>query len=839
MKRQKKFIATATAVLLVTVALMGNTVLAQTVEKTGIDAPSVSSTNFTPQRAVASNYVQATNTFSDGGAKYYLLTQDSNKSNTSSVDFKGTTYPIESVQVVTSATDLSTLNFLNANGSAAGKLFNSAGTNATVFIDDGSYVFSLYTGLSGKNNSYVGLKDVDVSAGQESGVILKKTNVSGSKERILLTGRDTYIENITFDGESTNMTTTANRGEAFIFVNGSNSNDSMNLVMRDIIVQNVGASNSPAFSSPKNKAIELFGVPGQSNFENIKLKNIKTTAGLSPLHIEETDNANFKNINIDMNAASAQAYTIKVETGSHHASTTVKGQLASASDQTVIFAGKIDYSSRNNPLDGIYVERYQYDKVEVPTDFNYAVWATMNGNTNRPSFIITKNYPTADAATGQTKFNGVTGPDLVLHDLKDDYWIIDYGSFSASQSSADKKRYIEEELAQILKVMAYTQKNILIPAEGNDPINSETTVGTNKADVPRAPRANIKLVGSEIPGFTVPDGYADYDTNIVAVDNKDDMYTSRDLVPFEDFDNGRTDLTTVSAVNLPTPNGKTVKLYNFDFHEKANYTLNESTKGISAVNPLEDPLEEAKVADDNTTLLEQANRYGTYYTEKQARVKNSSYDTFANCNFTTLARELKIIDKPADNKISVEVTHTLGKDFRTGYTFNNNTEPNRPVTEIDDTQYIWVSGDPSIATISANGTITPVKKGEVTFYLKSTDRHNQGEIERPFDSVRLMIMANTTWKDTEGNVFKREEGTKEAGTISGYTFVETKVAENGNVVHIFKKNVTPEKPNPINPNKGPGAPSTGDLANPLVYLMIISIAGASLLILTKRRKKRK
>ncbi len=49
----------------------------------------------------------------------------------------------------------------------------------------------------------------------------------------------------------------------------------------------------------------------------------------------------------------------------------------------------------------------------------------------------------------------------------------------------------------------------------------------------------------------------------------------------------------------------------------------------------------------------------------------------------------------------------------------------------------------------------------------------------------------TNWVDEDGNVLAppvTDEDTKEPGSIDGYTFVETKTDDDGNVTHVFKKN---------------------------------------------------
>lgn len=57
----------------------------------------------------------------------------------------------------------------------------------------------------------------------------------------------------------------------------------------------------------------------------------------------------------------------------------------------------------------------------------------------------------------------------------------------------------------------------------------------------------------------------------------------------------------------------------------------------------------------------------------------------------------------------------------------------------EDNTYYLASSDPTVATISQDGTITPIGEGEVTIVAKAKDKFNYGEIEKPFAIIKFAV----------------------------------------------------------------------------------------------------
>ena len=90
-------------------------------------------------------------------------------------------------------------------------------------------------------------------------------------------------------------------------------------------------------------------------------------------------------------------------------------------------------------------------------------------------------------------------------------------------------------------------------------------------------------------------------------------------------------------------------------------------------------------------------------------------------------------------------------------------------------------------------------KGTIPGYeFVTTVVDKDGNVQHIFKKVspRIPTVNRTTiWTDENGNPLKpTEEGTVEAGKISGYEFVRTVIDENGNVRHIFRKVTKPVTP---------------------------------------------
>ena len=58
---------------------------------------------------------------------------------------------------------------------------------------------------------------------------------------------------------------------------------------------------------------------------------------------------------------------------------------------------------------------------------------------------------------------------------------------------------------------------------------------------------------------------------------------------------------------------------------------------------------------------------------------------------------------------------------------------------IDDLTAQWISSHPKVASIDEMGRLQSHSEGKVTIYLKARDGNNNGEIEKPFDSIELTV----------------------------------------------------------------------------------------------------
>ena len=668
--------------------------------------------SFTP-RHTENTYVEATNTFSGENVKYYLLTHDAAKQTLTEVTYAGTVYPLESVTVVAADDfDFKSLDFKNKDGTMT-KLLNYtvASKDYTIFFDDGIYNntdSTDYTGLSKENASYVGLNK---AANGDPAVVISKNprsgtgnaNIDGKMERWIFMHKNIYIENLRFDAKGKDMYPVGggsgsskvpqNRGEYFFTITGGGVEKGCDgFVMRDVVLENIGADSSteyPAFwgvdTRNKNIAINVLYNPGRVNIENLKVRNIKTTEGYGILQSEYVDDLFYKNIELDASAANVKSRSIKIE----QSGTQTAGQATyvAPENQGVVFSGNINLPA-SEMHNHIYVQDYRYKYVKAPADFRYAAWNMSNGTYFNAAFEMHKNRP-------------ATADNRALQDLEDHYWVVN--------ANADAPVTIEEQLKDILTVINYAKM-------------PDTT--------PRAPQANIKLVTqTTIPSFTVPDGFAAMNTQIVAVKEYTALYDAKELVP----------VAQDAFITLPASNN--VKLYNFDFHENAKITMHEAVQGITALNAdmLNDPLQTSDLGGAAYP------KYETYALNlpSAARVSNSSKDfSFVNCKFTVLAKSIQIGNAPPDKTLTTGQDWSLQALFLSGYSLGTITDiAGNP---IDNQDVIWVSGDPAIASVDANGLVHAVANGTVKIYLKAIDSNNGGEIEKPFDAVDLIIKRPAT-----------------------------------------------------------------------------------------------
>ncbi len=773
---------------------------ASTTQKPG-KAPA-SNGDFTPVHGA--DYVDATNTFTDGDPLYYLATHDPDKESLTEIEYNGKTYPLQGVAVVPDSFDFST-----QEASDGAKIFAHNGpSNITIFFDEGVYNDELtthYTAFSRPNNSYVGLVNGTVTISRDP-----RTSpgvVDGLMERYLLYHKNLYFENLIFDGKNCDMVPVTyrdgssypkNRGEALIFINGSHNRGADGLVMRNIVIQNVGDGNHDnnmqyfwgwplEGTMRKNVAINIIYNPGQVNLENITIQNVETDHYLGVVSVQDSSDTYLKNIYINMGAAPNDTVPIKVETTSGNVGA---GPALDYPNHKTVMQNITVTNVADPAYDMIYVQDYRYNYVSVPDNYRFAAWNISNGHTSAPAFVVYKNLIPATN-------------NIAIHDINDGYWVVDANSEDVS---------IEKQLSDILSVINYTDDNV--PSA-------------------KAPRAYIKMYSSEeIPKFKVPDGYSEMEVHIVAVPTGSTLYSSTELVP------------TVSDIVITLPDTNSVTLYNFDFYANAKYTMYEAIEGITPLTlaDLNDPADKAKGTYDFSGYPNYADYAPT--DNVAAKVTNSTSNTFVNCKFVVLASEIEITDAPAE--LVVGKTSDLNHKFTESKTLD---EELTSTADIDDDEVKWFSSDETIATVDSEGVVTPLAEGEVTIFLKAVDSYNNGEIEKPFDSITFKVVkrfnlitsvdgGNGTISESKTDLLKDSSETVTFTPNAGYEI--NKVTVNGVEVEVTGNSLTlvmdEDKEVVVSYKSNIIPPETGD-NYPLYSSMAIAMLSLAGLIIVSNKKK--
>ncbi|MEG1433807.1 Ig-like domain-containing protein [Eubacterium sp.] len=662
---------------------------------------------FTPA-VNAAEYVAPGNHYDGDGIKYYLLTHDEEKRDLESISYDGKVFSLEGVAVQPSSDiDFINLEFPNRDGTRI-KLLNYAvpSRDFTIFFDDGLYNdtnSTNYTALSKENASYVGLNRD--ALGESTATLSKEPrsgtgnpNIDDKMERWIFMNPEIYLENLKFDGKGKDMYPVGggsgssrvpkNRGEYFFVVTGGGKVAGCNnFVMRDVVLENIGNDNSTEYPSfwgvdtrNKNVALNILYNPGQVNIENITIRNIKTTEGYGIIQNEYVDQVFYKDVAINAENANPNSRSIKIEQSGTQ--TAGSATFVPPEEQAVSFFGDIHLPD-DRMHNHIYVQDYRYKGVTVPEDFRYAFWNVQNGSYFSNAFEIHQTRPEMESSRA-------------LHDLRDNFWII----------SADSSIPLEEQLTSIQLTMNYAKMD-------------DGTL--------RAPQGNIKLeTSTAISGFKLPENFSDQGVQIVALNDDDGTYDSKALVPVAH------DAIIDLVGNTP------VILYNFDFHENTGLTLQEAALGIHGLTPdqLKDPLQQSDLGGGDYP------KYETYAINlpKTPGVLNArAEDTFINCRFTVLAQTLSIGNIPNGNIMDVDQFIQLSPVFNTGYTLDGGVLPLTPDT-IDNLTIQWISSHPEVASIDEMGRLQAHSEGKVTIYLKARDGKNNGEIEKPFDSVELTVV---------------------------------------------------------------------------------------------------
>ncbi len=562
--------------------------------------------------------------------------------------------------------------------------------DTTIFFAPGNYTDNLsYTAFNFRNLTLVGLETL--SDGTPSATISRipiSQNHPEKLERKILSAENIHLENLVFSGSGYDMAYNkegnagSSRGEYF-FVVGSGAK---NFLMRDVIIENVGASTEgKVFFPKKNVAINVLYAcaeqgSGQKNFENVIIRNNKTMAGYGTLSTNQSDMCYFKNLTVDNAQASAISYSVKIE----HSST---------AQQTDVTKNAVCFSGTTTLSDGmIYIQDYRYATVSMPytegeKGYRYVMYRTSNGSTNSVAMMLCDFLPEYQVNSYNT---------FAILDRADNYWVVREDN---ATSVNDQLTYIQKVEATLSSLYTGSDRNI--------------------------PPVNIKLIAGEtVDGFILPDFGENTPVNIVALadlektkDEKAPVYVSEEAV----FSLGAS--------------GPWTTLFNFDFHTLAGWTYHQAVLGLDASVTPQDPCESLYATE--TCLA-----YCDYSKTADAPITGTGLcsTTFSNCVFTQLAESLSMCTVPGEveglSTFRVKATIDSFYCAPAGTLTQTTTDARR------DTRIMYSSSDPTVATVDANtGEVTRQGSGTVTIYAKAVDFLNQGEIEKPFAAMTFTLPA--------------------------------------------------------------------------------------------------
>jgi len=633
-------------------------VSAEVTVNAGITA-SASAGNFSASIDADTAYVNPTNRFDDGAVSYYFVTQDATKASWTTVDYQGITYPLQATVVT---------NDLNAMKVAGVSIFAA---DHTVFFDAGLYTDTdpyAYTRFSVANLSLVGLNE-DVN-GDPTAMLSKSARPDNTVERYNIGSKNVYFENLIFDGLGRNMTSAKSRGEYCFFITGVAApwDGTSGFVMRNCVIQNVGTSNTASLS--KNVAINIYSSNGQHNFEGLMIRNIKTTMGLGIVSMNRATNNYFRDLTIDGSQCHSTTISVKIED-------TDNGSDILYSTYKNVFSGSLSLTATGSQ-GYLHIERYQYAKTYVPSQYRYARYSTSNGSSFASAINLYSTLPTASSS-------------YAVLDLTDNYWLV----------RTDSPISVESQISAIRTILSRV----------------------SAASVPASvPGYMIKLVTSTstVGSFSVPD-LGSSPANLVAVNilssGHPSTYDSTTQLPVAED----------STITLLSTSPSQIRFYNFDFDSLAAYTLQQAVSGVTLLSP-SDPNEVNAPAGYPI--------YTSYANASSPKVTGSTTSTFVNCTFSVLAATVTI-DNPRET-IGLTQTATFTASMTGGFT---DVSISVPATSVLDTSIRWFSSDPAIVSIDPiTGVATANAIGNATITAKSLDSLNEGEIEKPFATFDLDVL---------------------------------------------------------------------------------------------------
>lgn len=666
-------------------------------------------------------YKEATNSFNDGVTAYHFITQDTSYTNGSTIEKEFTVNGITATYSVTvhvlPAYDAA---LPGAQNPGIGSLITTSVSlaNTTWFVDEGTYRDdTTYTAMGDHANfSFVGQdgKAPVLKRAAMSDYMTTPVAYTEYTERHNFQKPNVYLQNLVFDNDGRELLPEAptglgkSRGEFIINLAGANTN---NFVLRDATFRNVGVSSNTTNRGNKNVPINIFRNSEelnnsiQKNFENITIEDtVYTKKGLGFISSNHSSGTYIRGLTTATVNPSLQVYPIKVE----HASGT--SYLTTAKNQVVV-EGPL---ALHAPL--IYIQDIRYDLNTVPADYRYVYYGGTNGGSSSPSMLVSSQY--VDPITMLTGA-GLTASQAAnyrpsVFDRQENVWLVDESMSTHVNTQFEYLRYnyIEKSYSSWL---GYTRGNLSFSS--NQPL------------------INIKYIAQgPIDGFTVPN-YTTYPVNITAVSGQAVSAEGTALVP----------VAQGATFNLG-PSAANVKIYNFDFHELARYTLQEALHGTQATGTAGAVVP----ADPNNDLYDATLSprldmvAGSYAVTQTAKVTGTgvSEATFQNNKFTQLAETLSHTGQ--DNPLTVVEGSFLDVPVQVATAYTG-MQPGSllPATRIqsdlgaEDQSLYYLSSDPAVFTVSALGRIQAISPGTAFLYVKAKDENNKGEIEKPY--VRFVV----------------------------------------------------------------------------------------------------
>ncbi len=349
----------------------------------------------------------------------------------------------------------------------------------------------------------------------------------------------------------------------------------------------------------------------------------------------------------------------------------------------VVLDGSLVVTGNNAP---IRIQDYRFD-VYVPFRYHYVQYATSNGSSaaGTASALVWDRFPAPSSQYG-------------IYQLIERAWIITGGADDLS-----------------------IHKQIMTAATALAAISQFR-------EIPDAVAFKLIAANSLLESFTLPDiasitGYS-ATIHLIAVNALNASIYTDDLI------------TAVKGITINLNKNKAVFLYNIDFHDQANYTMQEAVFGITPLTPeatrLKDPFHDMGIPGYPVYESHAAKRY--------AAVPGSNREIFRYCLFTGLvgavaASKPHLTLRTGDRAISspsITGVYTIdGGVTDTIYSF------------ADDPTLAWflASGEGIVTIDAVTGVITALAPGNAIIILKALDVYNEGEIIKAFSAVTVTVAA--------------------------------------------------------------------------------------------------